>query len=123
MNKTKLLVMTTMMAMLPFSSVRVNADPLNVPLQVGYEDPTGNQINPHKSPVLIPEVSIEDYTLYLDDSCAGCTLRLLDENGDVAYTTVIPDGIDEISLPSTLSGDYELQIVRGNWCFYGYINL
>jgi len=41
----------------------------------------------------------------------------------VAYTLVIPTGTTSLVLPSTLSGDYTIQIIRGNYLFYGTINL
>ena len=69
----------------------------------------------------IPEVDIEDYTLTFDDSCLGCELRLVDENDNVVYTTTITS--NTLVLPSTLSGEYELQIISGIYCFYGYIEL
>jgi len=42
MKKTKLLFMTLIMVMLPLSNVRVSAQPEDVPLEVGYEDPSEN---------------------------------------------------------------------------------
>ena len=123
MKKTKLLFMTLIMVMLPLSNVRVSAQPEDVPLEVGYEDPSENQDNPHKSPVLIPEVSIEDYTLYFNTPCDGYVLRLVDEFDNVVYSTVIPVGATSLVLPSYLSGTYELQIITGFYCFYGLITL
>ena len=86
---------------------------------MAYNDPTTNQGQPHRGPVLAPEVSIEDYTLTLDDSCLGCTLRLVDENDNVVYTTIING--DTLVLPSTLSGEYELQILFDDCYFYGTV--
>ena len=109
------------MAMLPFCSLQLTAIAGNVPLQVGIDDPSYGQGNPNKSPVLIPEVSINNYVLSFDDSCLGCELRLVDEDGNVVYTTTITS--NTLVLPSNLSGEYELQIIRGIFCFYGYIEL
>ena len=117
----KLFLVLTVAALLPFSSVCVNALAGVVPLQVGYVDPTYGQTNPQKAPILIPEVRIEDYTLNFDASCLGCELRLLDEDGVLVYSTTITSGT--LVLPSYLSGNYELQIIRGNFCFYGDISL
>ena len=105
--------------MLPFSSVQMSAAQVN--LHVGFDDPTTNQGEPHRGPVLVPEIDIEDYTLSLDTSCYGCTLTLLDEDGEVAYTTVVTSGT--LVLPSTLSGEYEIQLipVSGDYYFYGYV--
>ena len=74
-----------------------------------------------KTPVQPPYVWQDDYTLTFDDSCLGCDLRLVDENDNVVYTTVITS--NTLVLPSYLSGEYELQIFSGIYCFYGYIEL
>jgi len=117
----KLFLFLTMAALLPFSSVCVNASPISVQLQVRYDDPNDDQDPDPKTPVLVPEVSIDDYTLTFDDSCLGCELRLLDEDGELVYSTTITS--DTLVLPSYLEGEYELQIIRGIYCFYGYIDL
>ena len=117
----KLFFVLTMAALLPFSSVCVNAEAGVVPLEVGYYDPTYNQPDPQRTPILVPEVTIDDYTLTFDDSCLGCELRLLDEDGALVYSTTITS--NTLVLPAYLSGEYEIQIVSGIYCFYGYIEL
>lgn len=119
----KFFLLVLMMALFPLSSIRLCAQMIELPLQVRYEDPTEMEDNTHRGPILIPEVSIEDYTLYFDTPCDGCVLRVVNELGMVEYTTVIPVGADELVLPSYLFGEYELQIIRDNWCFYGDITL
>jgi hypothetical protein len=119
MNKKRFILLSLMMAMLPFTSVHVNADPVEIPLQVGIDDPTLGIPDTHRGPVLVPEVAIEDYTLYFDSSCFGCTLRLVDENDNVVYTTIIIG--DTLVLPSTLSGEYELQIIFDDCYFHGVV--
>ena len=119
----RLFLLTLVMALLPLTSEFVSAFPIGVQLQVRIDDPEDNQENKNRTPVLIPDVSIEGYTLCFDTPCDGCTLRVVNEDGDVEYTIVIADGTDELELPSYLEGEYELQIVRGNFCFYGIIEL
>lgn len=98
------------------------ADRGPIPLQVEDINPTGGSGN-HKTPIVIPSISLDDHTLYFNTPCDGDTLRLLDENGVVVYSIVIPVGTTSWVLPSTLSGEYELQIIRGNYCFWGIIEL
>ncbi len=107
------------MTILPLSSVNITAKPVMVPLQVSYDDPVSEQDDENRSPVLTPEVSIEDYTLSLGHSCLGCTLRLVDGNDNVVYTTIING--DTLVLPSTLSGEYELQILFDDCYFFGFV--
>ena len=94
-----------------------------IDLEVYITDPTENYEPLPKSPILVPSVSLEDHTLYFATSCDGCTLRLVDANDNVVYSTVIPTGTTSLVLPSSLSGEYKIQIIQGNLCFWGYIDL
>ena len=88
-----------------------------------YFDPTLEHGSHPKSPIAPPSISLDDHTLYFDTPCDGCTLNIVDENNVVVYTLVIPTGTTSLVLPSTLSGDYTIQIIRGYYLFYGSINL
>ena len=78
----------------------------------------------HPAPPMVPHVYYNEdaVALFFDSSCDGCTLRLIptDEEED-EYTTVINSQI--IYLPLWLFGEYELQIVRGRFIFYTYIEI
>lgn len=117
----KSIIISLLAAMLSLGNVSVYAAPDGVVLQ--YDDPISGNDGQDKSPVTIPEIGLENHTLYFYTPCDGCTLRLLDENDNVVYSTVIATGTTSLVLPSTLSGEYEIQIIQGNICFYGYINL
>lgn len=94
-----------------------------IDLEVSIYNPTGNLGGVHKGPVQVPSVSLDGHTLYFFTPCDGCTLNLVDENDVVVYTLVIPAGTTSLALPATLSGNFELQIIRGNYCFWGTITL
>lgn len=94
-----------------------------VPLKIGRVDPTEPGRPNHKSPVLAPIVYIDGYELTFDTPCDGCTLQLVDEDNDVVYSIVIPVGTTTLYLPSYLEGTFELQIIDGEWLFYGEIDL
>ena len=123
MAKKRFLMISILTATLSLMGTDVYADPVVVNLQVGYEDPEDGNLGQHKSPPAVPEIGIEDYALTFYTPCDGCVLRLLDENDNVVYSTVIPTGTTSIVLPSYLSGNYEIQIVQGNIYFYGNIYL
>lgn len=72
-----------------------------------------------KAPVRCPSASINGHTLYIN-GCDGCIMQLL-EGDDIVYSAVITDGI--VELPEELTGIYELQIIRGNYCFWAEIEL
>ena len=37
--------------------------------------------------------------------------------------TVLPAGTNTVVLPATLSGNYEVRLIWGNWYFFGQISL
>jgi len=121
-NKSFLIIMC-LTAMLSFTSVEVYADPEGIVLQVGYEDPDDGDEGLNRSPILVPEISLDGYSVIFDTPCDGCTLRLVDANDNVVYSTVIPTGTTSLVLPSSLSGEYKIEIIQDNLCFYGFISL
>lgn len=72
-----------------------------------------------RTPVKSPSASLNDHTLYIEGA-TGCTLQLL-QDGEIVYSTVILS--ETVVLPEELSGTFELQIIRGNYCFWTEIEL
>lgn len=93
---------------------------------VGYEDPMPTTPNKPKAPMHAPEVYLEDHTLSFSYN-NGYTLELIDasmgDEGTVVYTAVIPEDVLTWQLPATLSGDYTLRLIFGNWAFVGEIEM
>lgn len=92
-------------------------------LEVRRIDPSKPLKPIKRSPVMAPSLSIMDHTLYFATSCDGCILRMLNEDGEVEYEIEIPENTSTLTLPYYLSGEYELQILRGNYCFFGIVEL
>lgn len=76
-----------------------------------------------RSPIEVPLVYIEDYTLSFEANHPDYVLIIKDEDGSVVYNTMVFSAQTEVFLPSTLSGDYEIDLVMGNWLFIGRIEL
>ena len=110
----------TILTMLLLALVTLTASAERVNLQAGKIGQTSIGGGIPKSPVEIPIVDLDDHTLYFTTSCVGDTLQLV-QNGVVVYSTVITS--NEVELPATLEGEFELQIIRDNWLFYGDIEL
>lgn len=90
-------------------------------LQVKIVDPTVHDEPIGRSPVHIPSLSLEEYNLLFHTSCDGCTLRILNEDGDIEYSILIPENTTSMTLPSYLHGECKIQLIRGQFCFYGYV--
>lgn len=96
---------------------------IQVPLSVGIVDdrPAGNGLP--RTPIEVPLVYIDDYTLTFEAYHPDYVLTIKDEDGDVVYSTSVYSAQTQVVLPSTLSGDYEIHLVMGNWLFTGSITL
>ena len=95
-----------------------------IPLTIcPYENdqPIGN--GQPKTPITAPTVYIDDYTLLFEASHPEYVLYIKDEDGNVVYSTVVYSAQTQVVLPSTLSGDYQIELVMGYWLFMGWINL
>ena len=111
-----------------FAAPAYAEDGEQVDLQVSIENPTSQHGGTHKAPPRVPQnqipvVFLNGHTLQFSTPCEGATLQLLDEEGFVVYTVTIPTGTTVIQLPSDLEGEFELQIIRGRYCFFGWIEL
>lgn len=126
MISKKVFLLALILLCLPLSMVRAEY-PIPVFQQIVFEvryiDPNITKNPLPKSPVQYPYIGIDNYTIYFFTPCDSCTLRVVNEDGEVEYSTVIPTDCESLELPSTLEGEYEIQIIRDNYCFYGMINL
>ena len=73
-----------------------------------------------KSPIMVPEITLDGRTIHFVTPCVGLTFRLVQED-EVCYETGITS--DVIEIPQNYVGTYELQILRGNYIFYADIEL
>lgn len=104
--------------------MNVNAmawDPISFTVNYDDEQPGGNG-NP-KTPITVPKVYIDDYTLLFEADHPEYVLNIKDENDNVVYSAVVYSTQKQVVLPSTLSGDYQIELVMGYWHFTGWINL
>lgn len=68
-------------------------------------------------------INQNDYILTLPDFEEDYTLQLLNEDEDVVYSVNCLSGTTQVVLPSTLTGDYEIVVIRGETYYGGYIEL
>jgi len=129
MTRKVLLVIGLMMAtFFSFANVTNLNSGTRIYLQTisGYDNPVPTFPHKPKAPMRAPEVYQEDHTLSFSYN-NGFTLELVDpsmgDEGTIVYTAVIPADVLTWQFPATLSGDYTLRLVYGNWAFVGEIEL
>ena len=94
-----------------------------VHLSVSIIDPSPIGHQTHKSPVCPPSVFIEDYTLSFNAFDDDVVIQLLDGDDVIVFSGVIPAGTTNFQLPSTLEGEYQIQLIYGNFIFTGYVEI
>ena len=95
----------------------------SIPLNAGYFDPYEGLGGHPRGPVDPPTVYLENYTLTFAANHPEYVLYIKDENETVVYSTVVTSAATEVVLPSTLSGNYEINLVMNEWYFWGHIEL
>ena len=92
-----------------------------LPLQIKKDKKEeGNGEPNRKNLILIPEVTLEEDVLHFITPCNGCTFRLV-QNNNICYEVDIIG--NTLTIPSTFTGTYELQLVNGEYIFYTEIEL
>ncbi len=94
--------------------------PLTVSIEENEQPGTNGQ---PKTPMLAPTVYIDDYTLLFEVDHPEYVLYIKDEDDNVVYSTVVSSTQTQVVLPSTLSGNYQIELVMDYWLFTGWINL
>ena len=94
-----------------------------IPLSVNYDEEQPLTNGHPKTPITAPTVYIDDYTLLFEANHPEYVLYIKDEDDNVVYSTVVYSTQTQVVLPSTLSGDYQIELVMGYWLFKGWINL
>ncbi|MBO4827642.1 MAG: hypothetical protein J5506_10520, partial [Prevotella sp.] len=66
-----------------------------------------------RSPIQPPTASLEGYTFTIIGTHPDFLVRIVDveDEDDVIYQTLMPAATSSIILPSTLSGDYQIQLI------------
>lgn len=101
------------------------SNPTKLEFEVKIYTPVVTKPRP-KAPAKLPtspDATLSENNLTFLDSHAEYTLYIIDEDGEEVYEVFIPENTSIITLPLNLSGEYELQLVRGEYCFYTYVEL
>ena len=92
-----------------------------LPLQIKKDKEEEGNGKPNKKGIIfIPEVILQDNVLRFITPCNGCTFRLV-QNNNTCYEMEVMG--NTLSIPTTFTGIYELQIVSGEYIFYTDVTL
>ncbi len=90
---------------------------------VHWDNPSQLQNPPAHLPAYSPNVTLEDHTLHFYYDHPDCTVQLLEGDDVVFEVPFFPYTANNINLPATLSGQYELRIVEVGYYFSAVIEL
>ena len=90
---------------------------------VGYINPSSTANQNPRSPIAPPTVYLEDNPLSFVPDHPEYVLYIKDEDEEVVYSSVVTSAETQVTLPTYLTGSYKIELVMGNWCFWGYITL
>ena len=90
-----------------------------LPLQIKKDENENGNGKPDQR-TLIPEITLQENTLQFITPCNGCTFRLV-QGGNICYEVEITG--NTLTIPTSFTGMYELQIVSGDIIFYTEVEL
>lgn len=120
MKKKLLLILALCFTMYKGFAVITGGD--HISLTVMWQDPTKGHNPVPKAPPRPIFISLEDNILTLPGSSVDYTLQLRNDDGQVVYTIFLPAGTTQVTLPSTLSGDFEIRLVTDTYYYLGYFS-
>ena len=133
--KTRFLIIGLMSILAVMSiSAQTNVHGTTIHFYVCNGGPTGGGGHPGgdgngrpRGPILLPEASIDGYTLYIEGDHPAYELYLVDNTGeepDVVYQITVPANVSVVYLPATFTGTFELRLYDGGeYYFYSEIEL
>lgn len=125
----KKLIVSIMMALFSMNgySQTIGNVPFWIPINFSVNIIAHGQypISRPRTPIQAPEAGLDGHTLYLAEGHPACTLLLMDADEEAVYEVDVPEGVDVVELPATLTGIYELQLYYedSNFYFYSEIEL
>lgn len=81
-----------------------------------------DQGGPQRSPIFIPSVFLDGYSLLFERCCIGSEIEICQDD-EVVYSTSITDENCVVLLPENLSGFFEFRLYWGSHVFVGEFEL
>ena len=100
----------------------VFAEKVLIDLTVGIVDDRPNRPGKEKSPMRIPHVYIDGNMLSFPKFHPEYVINII-QGDEVIYSAIIPSDVPTFEIPSVINGECTIQLIRGKFCFWGYITL
>ncbi|SEG14753.1 hypothetical protein SAMN05216354_0111 [Xylanibacter ruminicola] len=120
----KIFVLIVCLTLLQGKIMATEGDPVEpIPLGVSLIDVDNAPINvgKGKAPIRIPRIYKDGYRLILGFH-PEYIINII-QNGEVLYTSIIPEEQTDFELPSYINGECVVQFISGRFCFIGCISL
>lgn len=101
---------------------RVNAEIIDVTLNVGNVNPSNTSGNTHRTPPAPLQMKMDGNVLYLPSLQGEYEVRLEDLDGAVVWQESVCAGGEVVAVSCQLTGCYKLVLVRENISYYAYLN-
>ena len=108
------------------SAQTVNHDYMNgsqINFECTYVKPSSAGNQHPRTPMQPPVAYIDDHTLFIYGGERDFDLQILSDDGAVVYTTYVASGVNEVELPSSITGNVTLQLYYCDYIFESVITL
>ena len=124
----KIVILTlTLCCLMATRVMAASEEPVGTPIDFTVElntiDPSDHGHQHPRTPVRPPKASMSDHTLHIQTAHPDYPILLLSSDETVVFESYIPSSVNEILLPSYLTGNYKLQLQSGRFSFTGEIEL
>lgn len=116
----KLFLMLLCLSALNVNSTSAENREIDLDIEIIDDTPAGPGHS--KTVVHMPRIYQDAHKLTLSSFHPEFIINIVKDD-EVVYSSVVPASVTEFELPSYLSGEYIINIVKGKFCFWGYLSL
>ena len=99
-----------------------NQETAAITLTYGILDPCNIPKSYPRMPASHVVIYCKGHVLLFEDSFSGYSINIVDSGGEIVFQTYLM-GENQIELPESLSGEYEIRLIADNYVLSGYISL
>ena len=116
----KVFILLLCLSALNLNGVSAESVKINLSVEIIDDKPAGPGHS--KSVVHMPHIYQDGCKLILSSSHPEYLINIVQDD-EIVYSSVIPAGVTEFELPSYISGECTIKLVKCRFCFYREISL